>query len=344
MNAKICDDAKGTNFLDSGITEIAVAKNVDDVAKIPSNDLNPPPVSVVPKNKPSINANNALGNLWRFCRNFEQSQRKNNLNDSKQYAALIRREKQNIVAAGNPKDFAEPFFNFLSNSGKTINEDFKLHCLIIGRKIGMYWNDSQKRRLTTFCLDQLIKELTLTGFELKGRSVNTKIQAIYTLHVCASADDLKQLKKLHQYEKFKRDYQSTLNDNPKTSFQITTHALGVAFRLGDGVRDGVPTKSSIKRKQIVSELCKIIRSKKLSFIEMQNCFLALGLICDCRYENDLDENSLDAARNLIDNIENIYDVNFVDRFRKAVVVADKILHGAMLSAAEEEFLLIKLDD
>lgn len=77
---------------------------------------------------------------------------------------------------------------------------------------------------------------------------------------------------------------------------------------------------------------------------MQNCFLALGLICDCRYENDLDENSLDAARNLIDNIENIYDVNFVDRFRKAVVVADKMLHGAMLSAAEEEFLLIKLDD
>lgn len=237
MNAKICNDAKGTNFLDSGTTEIAVAKNVDDVAKIPSNDLNPPPVSVVPKNKPSINANNALGNLWRFCRNFEQSQRKNNLNDSKQYAALIRREKQNIVASGNPKDFAEPFFNFLSNSGKTINEDFKLHCLIIGRKIGMYWNDSQKRRLTTFCLDQLIKELTLTGFELKGRSVNTKIQAIYTLHVCASADDLKQLKKLHQYdkfkiallythamtktdvdwiyEKFKRDYQSTLNDNPK---------------------------------------------------------------------------------------------------------------------------------
>lgn len=226
----------------------------------------------------------------------------------------------------------------------------------------MYWNDSQKRRLTTFCLDQLIKELTLTGFELRGRSVNTKIQAIYTLHVCASADDLKQLKKLHQYdkfkiallythamtktdvnwiyEKFKRDYQSTLNDNPKTSLQITTHALGVAFRLGDGV----PTKSSIKRKQIVSELCKIIRSKKLSFIEMQNCFLALGLICDCRYENYLDENSLDAARNLIDNIENIYDVNFVDRFRKAVVVADKILHGAMLSAAEEEFLLIKLDD
>ena len=145
---------------------------------------------------------------------------------------------------------------------------------------------------------------------------------------------------MHQYEKFKRDYQSTLNDNPKTSLQITTHALGVAFRLGDGV----PTESSIKRKQIVSELCKIIRSKKLSFIEMQNCFLALGLICDCRYENDLDENSLDAARNLIDNIENIYDVNFVDRFRKAVVVADKILHGAMLSAAEEEFLLIKLDD
>lgn len=37
MNAKICDDAKGTNFLDSGTTEIAVAK-------IPSNNLNPPPV------------------------------------------------------------------------------------------------------------------------------------------------------------------------------------------------------------------------------------------------------------------------------------------------------------
>ena len=361
MNAQICDDAKGSNVLDKGTTEIAIAKNVEGVEKSPVTA--PMPVtsfSVGVRNKPAINPNNAMGNLWKNCRNFEQAQRKGT--NTKTYSTLIKREKQNIVAAGNPKDFAEPFFNFLKSGTRQINEDFKLHCLIIGRKIGMYWTPAQKRRLADFCLEQLIRELEFPGFELKGKSVNTKIQAIYTLYVCASPDDLQQLKKLHRYEKlnlallythamtksevdwiyekFKRDYNSVFNNKPKTGIQNTAHALGVAFRLGDGV----PTQSSITRKQIVEDLCNLLNSRKLTFTEMQRCFVALGLVCDCRYENDLDENSLDAARNLIDNIENIYDFNFVDRFRAAVTVADKMIHGTKLNAAEEEFLLIKLDD
>ena len=359
MNAQICDDAKGSNVLDKGTTEIAIAKNVEGVNKLPATIPTPLKFATV-RNKPAVNPNIAIGNLWKFCRNLEQAQRKSG--NTKQYSTLIKREKQNIIAAGNPSDFAEPFFNFLQNGTKQINEDFKLHCLIIGRKIGMYWNDSQKRRLANFCLEQLLRELEFSGFALKGKSVNTKMQAIYTLSVCASADDLKQLKKLHPYEKltvallythsmtktdvdwiyekFKRDYQRVLNNNPKTGIQNTAHALGVAFRLGDGV----PTESSISRSQIVSEICEILNSRKLNYSEMQRCFVALGLLCDCRYENDLDEENLNKARNLIDNIEKIYDFNFVDRFRKAVVVADKMIHGTKLDAEEEEILLIKIAD
>lgn len=368
MEAYICSDPECSDIMDEGTTEISIAENIQDAAaiipatvKIPATTVK---VSATYDKKITgtpVNPKNALNELLNYCRAFEHAQNHFDNKNAKKYADLIKKSKQTIFAASNPEEFAEPFCQMFSNNENTNNEDFKMHMIIIGRKIGVYWTTSQKRRLANYCINQLYRELHFSDVILRGRSVNTKIQAIYTFYMCGSDEDCTQLRKLHGYAKFhiallythamtktevdwlygefKKDYQLA-EKSIRSGIQNTAHSLGIAYRLGDDK----PTKSSIRKKDIVSELCKIIRSGKLDYIDIGRCFLALGLICDCRYKNELDQKTLNEAKALIDNIDTIYNPSFVDKFRNNSNVAKKMIYGIQLSAAEEEFLLIKLDD
>ncbi len=374
MEAYICSDPACSDIIDEGKTEIAIAENIKEAEVIPAATVRVPATVKIPNTTVNVSAtvekkttgtpvnpNNALNELLNYCRAFEHAQTHFDNKNAKKYADLIRQSKQSILAASNPEEFAEPFFRIFADNENTKNEDFKMHMIIIGRRIGLYWTTSQKRRLANYCINQLYRELHFSDVVLKGRSVNTKVQAIYTLYMCGSDDDLAQLRKLHGYEKFhiallythamtktevdwlygefKKDY-LLAEKSIRNGIQNTAHSLGIAYRLGDDK----PTRSSIKKKDIVSELCKIIRSGKMEAIDIGRCFLALGLICDCRYKNELDKKSLADAQNLIDDIEKIYRPAFVDKFIKNVNVAKKMIQGVQLSAAEEEFLLIKIDD
>ena len=356
MRAFICADPEGRNILDEGTTEIALAQNADGTENISAPTAKFPPA---PGGGVRVNPQQALNDLLNHCKKFAKAQREHRDFDAKKYAALIREAKQNICRANNPRDFAEPLINFFNANSS--NEDFKMHCVIIGRKIGVYWNDTQKRRLANCCMSQLQREINFSYVMLGGRSVNTKIQSIYTLHMCGSNLDLEQLKRLHNYtqfqisllythamtktsvdwiyNEFKRDYEPARHGR-KSGIQNTAHALGIAFRLGDGK----PTQAAVTRERIVSELCTLIRQKNMSYIEIGRCFLALGLICDCRYKNNISQKSLTEAQNLIDDLKIIYDPNFIEKFIKAVIVAEKMIHGDQLNAEEEDSLLIKLDD
>ena len=238
-------------------------------------------------------------------------------------------------------------------------ESFKLRCVIIARKIGSSWTAQQKRRLARLCLYQLDEELYNPGLTLgRGLKMNTKIQCVYTLSMCGNENDIALLVNLHNNEKFrmanlythaitktevdwiyyefKKDCHKVLTGAPTSAIQISAHALGVAFKI-----DGRPTNSSIKREQIVSDLCKVIRSRNLNNVEISVCILAIGMICDRRTTNNMTQDSFNDAENLFNDLNKIYDENFAELFSKAQDVAQKMIHGNELSPEEEESLLMK---
>ena len=277
------------------------------------------------------------------------------------FSATLRLNVNTIISATNHKEFAEPLLQMLDDVKNSREESFKLRCVIIARKIGVEWTPQQKRRLARLCLHILDDEIYNPGINLgrsQGLKMNTKIQAIYALSMCGNDDDIALLINLHNNEKFrmanlfthaitktevdwiyyefKKDCAKILSGAPNSSIQISAHALGVAFKL-----DGRPTNSSIRREQIVSDLCKVIRSRNLNNVEISVCLLAMGMICDRRAANDMAQGSFDDAEKLFGDLHKIYDENFVELFIKAEDVAQKMIHGGALSAEEEESLLMK---
>ena len=361
IDANICSDSQGLNVLDAGTTEILIDTGGErNLPKNPSSTVqNNSKPTVQPKHAVALNPVLTLNNILDFCKKVENAQKNFDQQTVKNYSDLIRREKLNIFAAQNPQDFAEPLLkSFRENENVEL---FKMNCAIIGRKIGSVWSDSQKKRLANLCLDQIAREIQHFGMPLKGMSVNTKIQSIYTLYMCASDEELEQMAALHSYDKFrlanlyvhamtktsvdwiyscfKQDWGKT-DHGIKSNIQVSAHALGLAYRLGDGK----PTLASITKETLVNELCDMIKSKKMDGVEISNCIIALGLLCDKRFKNSLKETSWAKAQHFLENLRILYQPVLYAQFEKAVEVALKMMEGITLSAAEEEFLLIKLDD
>ena len=67
----------------------------------------------------------------------------------------------------------------------------------------------------------------------------------------------------------------------------------------------------------------------------------MGLICDRRAANTLDQKSFDEAEKLFQELNKIYDYNFVELFAKSQEVAQKMIQGGELTPEEEESLLMK---
>ena len=187
--------------------------------------------------------------------------------------------------------------------------------------------------------------------------MNTKIQCVYTLSMCGDTNDIAQLVNLHNNEKFrmanlythaitkteidwiyyefKKDCAKVLS-GMASGIQISAHALGVACKV-----DNRPMNYGVKREQIISDLCKVIRSRNLNNVEISVCLLAMGLICDRRAVNNLDAKSFEEAEKLLHELNKIYDINFIELFAKSQEVAQKMIQGGELSAEEEESLLMK---
>ncbi|MBR7025709.1 MAG: Hsp70 family protein [Selenomonadaceae bacterium] len=349
MDAATCRDERGLELLDHGTTEISIATGVE---KGPKSKL-------IARFGGKVNPRAQLNTIRSLCRNVDDAFRRKSKDENVRYSATLKLNVNTILSATNHKDFAEPLLQMFDDVKNSREESFKLRCVIIARKIGSSWTTQQKRRLARLCLYQLDEELYNPGLTLgRGLKMNTKIQCIYTLSMCGDENDIALLVNLHNNEKFrmanlythaitktevdwiyyefKKDYNKVLAGAPTSSIQISAHALGVAFKI-----DGRPTKSSIKREQIVSDLCKVIRSRNLNNVEISVCILAVGMICDRRTTNNMTQDSFDDAENLFNDLNKIYDENFAELFSKAQGVAQKMIHGSELSAEEEESLLMK---
>ena len=70
----------------------------------------------------------------------------------------------------------------------------------------------------------------------------------------------------------------------------------------------------------------------------------MGMICDRRAVNNLDSKSFEEAEKLLNELNQIYDYNFVELFAKSQEVAQKMISGGELTPEEEESLLMKLGE
>ena len=349
MDAATCQDERGLYLMDHGTTEISIATGVEKGPK----------AKLIAKFGGKVNPRAQLNTIRSLCRNVDDAFRRRSREENVRYSATLKLNVNTIINASNHKEFAEPLLQMLDDAKNSREESFKLRCVVIARKIGANWTVQQKRRLARLCLYQLDEELYNPGMTLgRGLKMNTKIQCVYALSMCGSEEDISLLVNLHNNEKFrmanlythaitktevdwiyyefKKDCTKILTGAPTSAIQISAHALGVAFKI-----DGRPTKSSIRREQIVSDLCKVIRSQNLNNVEISVCILAIGMVCDRRTANNLAQSSFNDAEKLFVDLNSIYDENFTELFAKAQDVAQKMIHGNQLSAEEEESLLMK---
>lgn len=351
MDAATCRDECGLELMDHGTTEISIATGFDKGVK----------TKIISRFGGKVNPRSQLNTIRSLCRNVDEAFRRRNKDANVKFSATLKLNVNMIISATNHKEFAEPLLQMLDDAKNTREESFKLRCIIIARKIGADWTAQQKRRLARICIFLLDEELYNPGINLgrpQGLKMNTKIQAVYALSMCGNDDYINLLVNLHNNEKFrmanlfthaitktevdwiyyefKKDCAKILSGSATSAIQISAHALGVAFKV-----DGRPTNSSIKREQIVTDLCNVIRSRNLNNVEISVCILAIGMICDRRAVNNLAQSSFDDAENLLSDLNNIYDENFAEMFAKAQDVAQKMIQGGELSPEEEESLLMK---
>ena len=351
MDAATCRDERGLDIMDHGTVTISIATGLEKNSG----------ARLITRSGGRVNPRMQLNTIRSLCRNVDDAFRRRSKDDNVRYSATLKLNVNTILSASNHREFAEPLLDMLDDVKNSREESLKLRCVTIARKIGANWTPQQKKRLAKLCLHQIDDEIYnpgITSGRPQGLKMNTKIQAVYTLSMCGSDDDIALLINLHNNEKFrmanlythavtktevdwiyyefKKDCAKVLSGAASSNIQISAHALGVAFKL-----DGRPTNSSIHREQIVSDLCKVIRSRNLNNVEISVCLLAVGMVCDRRAVNDMSQKAFDEAEELFAELNKIYDYNFVELFAKAQGVAQKMIHGGELSAEEEESLLMK---
>lgn len=346
MKAWTCEDIEGTQIIEEGSTDIGIS---NDNSKRQKNKL------LSPQGSP-LKAQPALDVLRDYCQKFEKSN-----NKSKSIiAAKIKAHIAQIYMASNPEDFAEPLLNSISFS---FCEEYTCRCLIIARKIGVYWQEKECARLAKICIDILSPELQ--GIDLKGLVrgpvINTRIQAIYALSMCGNESDLEIIRKLrsnHNYlnaslytlgkrhfdidwllKQLEKDCFALHDHREYRNLQNSAHAIGLAFNnyLTNG-------NNLLEKRNISAKLLQqALEENNISGTETICCILAIGCVCDQRYENSMDSKILNDVAETLRSVENYAYPEDLNACIKARDIAYKMLEGIELDKIEEQFLLKKLD-
>ncbi|WP_286034668.1 Hsp70 family protein [Megamonas hypermegale] len=345
MRAWTCEDIEGTQIIEEGSTDISISNDT----KRQKNKL------LSPQGSP-LKAQPALDVLKDYCQKFEKS----NTKSKSIIAAKIKAHIAQIYTASNPEDFAEPLLRSISFS---FCEEYICRCLIIARKIGVYWQEKERTRLAQICINILSPELQgidLRGF-VRGPVINTRIQAIYALSMCGNEKDIKIIQKLrgkHTYlnaslytlgkrhfdidwllEQLEKDCIALHDHREYRNLQNSAHAIGIAF-------NNYPTNNDNlleKRNNSAKLLQQALKENDISGTETVCCILALGCICDQRYENSMDNKVLNETAETLRSIENYAYPEDLNACMKARDIAYKMLEGLELNETEEQFLLKKLD-
>jgi molecular chaperone DnaK (HSP70) len=340
MKAWTSSDGEGNEKEEEGHVEIAIDNSERPNAK----------TRVVAPSGSMLRPREEINNLLQLCQNYSKP-RADRGTISKRIAACV----NNICNAGNKGDFAEAVLDALYSVS---NDETRERLFCVARKTGVMWKDAERRKLAQICMNQLSAEFH--GMSIGGRRVSANIQAIYALSMCGDRDQMEKLSALHSNsrylqaclyahaktrtqvpwlkEEFDRDV-AHARRRMSTNLQFSSHAMGIALRKEKDHVQNVKLEEDTVR-----QLCGVIKTGQLTSAQLICCILALGWICDQRQEpNGINGTLLEDALDAVRSIDFFYDELVTKHCVKARDVAVKLINGELLNAAEEQFLLTKLD-
>lgn len=178
MNAWTSKDPEGMQKLEQGSVEITIGQS-DSGKKC---KLSAPSGSaLIPADE--------LHNLLSLCQNYDKTRDKGNKREL--YNRIGQRVKL-ICDAGNKEAFAEPVLEELASEASDVARQ---RLFVIARELGAHWKPEQLRKLASCCLMQLSGELN--GLQAVGPKVYTNMEAIKTLGVCGTKEQLERVEVLH---------------------------------------------------------------------------------------------------------------------------------------------------
>ena len=343
MTAWTCSDEDCTKKIESGTVLLSVGdkSNKTKDSKIVA-------ASGIP-----VNPNSAISTVLQFCQNKESKNPKIRQTATKK----LKEAETEILNCSNKEDFAKVILQKLSMPNISHLEKERL--LVLARRIGYNWTAQEKIKLASFCKKQLSAEYE--GMGVGGKSVSVSNQAIYTLGMCGTAGDFEELKALHWntkyfqaclyvhgktrtqlnwvFEQFVKDYENYQKgfDN---NLQFSVYALGNALK-----KDGSGFDSGYDEEIILEAICDLLRSDVSDRSFFVPCVIALGLICDTRFEKSrLSVKMYKQVHQLLLSLES-YAYRGYGTFGslRCRDIALKMLEGTMLTADEERFLLEKIE-
>lgn len=345
MKAWTSKDLAGKSKLEEGYTEITIDSS--EQSGVRSKIMAPNGSILQPKEE--------INNMLQLCQNYEKCRNKlEKSNLSKRIFTC----GMSICNAANKEEFAEVILDALKN---VTLEEARKRLFIIARKIGLSWSDDERRKLSKLCMSQISAEIS--GFSITGGpKISTNIQAIYTLGMCGSMDQLSKLSVLHSnfryvqaclythaktrsdlqwiQDEFEADVKKSLK-GMGNNIQFSAYAIGMSLRKSESSTEIL---SSSARGKIVKQMCNIIIAGKLSEEALTSCILAIGWICDRRFEDsDIEEAIIDCALKTVRDIKYVYPPSTVMKDEKTMDIVTKMIKGDSLDSYEEKFLLTKLN-
>lgn len=302
---------------------------------------------------PHLDAKSEIKRLIKLCKKFTAAKIGYTASS---IAQDIRELTKNIIAASNRADFVQPVFNALAD--QYVHDEAKMRLFTLSRRIANVYTPNDLKRLADICMKHLIPTIngSTTGYT-RGTKVSSNSEAIYTLSICGSPEDMKCLFPLHEkytqqclyahsrthtavawiLAKFSDDA------NPKRLLlskilPVSANAVAVALRNNSDCQ--VPKN---QREKTLNEILTAIRSRKLNTNSLSTCIVALGTMCDTKtVPSPFSSEKIQEVKQCIDSIAYNYP-SLASGVERNCDVALKMINGEDLSVDDEKFLLTKLE-
>lgn len=339
MRAWICEDVLGTKVLETATVELAIGRTKDENAS---------KVKLAAPLGSQLNALNEIRNLLQLC---EPTNRRgsNPYCPDKATTKKIKSVLEQIYMCSNKNDFAELI---LLELGKNHYPNTLMRLFTLARKIGNDWTEVQKTKLAKLCMDQL--SLELMGMPCQGARVSMNIQAINTLAMCGSREQLEKLiviknPKYYQAQIYASGKSSTnlewlagevLHDAEKACEGRTNNIQNSAYFIGTALRKGVYKKDSFAQAdKLVKALGETLGSYCLKDSDWAPVILAMGWIAEPRNGRSLiSYATLSEALEVLRHAGS-YSSSITALLDRSRTIALKLMEGSILTAEEEEYLL-----
>lgn len=300
---------------------------------------------ILPPRGSVLQPNVEIQTIMKLYNNIED---KKNMKKAKESMEVLKLKKKinilsdNICSAGNKQDFADTILYEIENT--TIDEII-WRLFYIARKIGNTWTDSQKKKLAVLCKDY-IKLSEFEGLSINKIRKDTTIQAILTLSICGTNEQIQELNALHNlpmylpyclytYAKTNNHLEflaETLNQKNKDfKDNILSYLYVLRVTLKECEKDII---SQNTKYDLINWLCDIIKNKEYNVLE--DSILTLAFVCEQKH--NMKQNVID---NVINTIKEVEEKN--EKIKKSKIISLKIINGEILNEREEKFVSIKLN-